>query len=314
MFNNAPKSKPIREKEEDSNDSLSVKSPETAKLRSIYAIQQEYVNLIETLEENGGEITEELEAILMQNEEDFKQKVKNYVWIIKEKETSLTLLDDEIRRLQALKKARKTVVEKLETTILSALLLYGKADIKTGIVRYEGDTFKLATRKSSKTIVYDSEGLEAALIDKAFEVTTDEEFDEFRYKLDHGILDVAYKVPFDENGVARVDFEEPAPAGSLFDNEGVIEGDEQEVAKPGDLSLNETEVDFLNSHLIYDAQLAITYADFVAVVKALKAKGYSNSDIGVKIKIPTADVTAVLKTTKGFRIAAIQENKSLKIS
>ena len=100
----------------------------------------------------------------------------------------------------------------------------------------------------------------------------------------------------------------------MFDNEGVIDGDEQEVVKLEDLSLNETEVDFLNSHLIYDAQLAITYADFVAVVKALKAKGYSNSDIGVKIKIPTADVTAVLKTTKGFRIASIQESKSLKIS
>ena len=295
-------------------ETMSIASPETAKLRSIYAIQQEYVNLIEELEENGGELTEELEAILMKNEEDFKQKVKNYVFIIKEKESSLALLDDEIRRLQALKKTRKTVIDKLETTILNALLLYGKIDNKSGVVRYEGDTFKLSTRKSNKTIVYDSEGLEAALIDKAFEVTTDEEFDEFRYKLDHGILDVAYKVPFDENGVATVEFEEPAPAGSLFDNHGEITEDVQEKAEPVDLSLNETEVDFLNSHLIYDAQLAITYADFVAVVKALKAKGYSNSDIGVKIKIPTADVTAVLKTAKGFRIAAIQENKSLKIS
>lgn len=295
-------------------ETMSVASPETAKIRSIYAIQQEYVNLIEELEENGGELTEELEAILMKNEEDFKQKVKNYVFIIKEKESSLTLLDDEIRRLQALKKTRKTVVEKLENTILNALLLYGKIDNKSGVVRYEGDTFKLSTRKSNKTIVYDSEGLEAALIDKAFEVTTDEEFDEFRYKLDHGILDVAYKVPFDEKGVATVEFEEPAPAGSLFDNQGEITKDVQEKAEPVDLSLNETEVDFLNSHLIYDAQLAITYADFVAIVKALKAKGYSTSDIGVKIKIPTPDVTAVLKTTKGFRIAAIQENKSLKIS
>ena len=295
-------------------ETMSIASPETAKLRSIYAIQQEYVNLIEELEENGGELTEELEAILMKNEEDFKQKVKNYVFIIKEKESSLTLLDDEIRRLQALKKTRKTVIDKLETTILNALLLYGKIDNKSGVVRYEGDTFKLSTRKSNKTIVYDSEGLEAALIDKAFEVTTDKEFEEFRYKLDHGILDVNYKVPFDENGIANVEFETPAPAGSLFDNNGDIAPTKDEVEKPVDLSLNETEVDFLNSHLIYDAQLAITYADFVAVVKALKVKGYSNSDIGVKIKIPTADVTAVLKTSKGFRIAAIQENKSLKIS
>ena len=113
-------------------ETMSVASPETAKLRSIYAIQQEYVNLIEELEENGGELTEELEAILMKNEEDFKQKVKNYVFIIKEKESSLTLLDDEIRRLQALKKTRKTVIEKLENTILNALLLYGKIDNKTG--------------------------------------------------------------------------------------------------------------------------------------------------------------------------------------
>jgi hypothetical protein len=296
------------------DENMKVASSSVTKLKSIYAIQQEYVNLVEELEENGGELTEELEALLIQNEEDFKAKVKNYVFIIKEKESSLTLLDDEIRRLQALKKARKTVVDKLETTILNALLLFGKIDKKTGVVRYEGDTFNLVTRKSNKTIVYDSEGLEAALIDKAFEVTTDEEFDEFCYKLDHGILDVAYKVPFDEQGIANVEFETPAPAGSLFDNQGDIAHTEEEAKKPVDLSLNETEVDFLNSHLIYDAQLAITYADFVAVVKALKAKGYSNSDIGVKIKIPTADVTAVLKTSKGFRIAAIQENKSLKIS
>ena len=48
--------------------------------KSIFDIDRELLDIFEELEENGGELTPEIEEKLKLNEEEITSKVKNYVF------------------------------------------------------------------------------------------------------------------------------------------------------------------------------------------------------------------------------------------
>ena len=257
--------------------------------RSIFKIQQEYFDLSNLLEETGGELTEELEELLVQNAEDFKKKAESYVGIIKSKNARINLLEDEIKRCQALKKSTENAVDKLETILLNALKLFGYQD-KKGVWRYEGATFNLSTRKSDKCNIIGEEELDVALLDRMFAATTSEEVIELDKEIFEGALNVSYS----PDEVTEVDFEGEEPANKL---------------KP----LLPTETDFINNQLQYSAKFAIRYIDMVKVVSFLQSIGYTRNDLDVDIKIPVKAASAVVKSGTGFRIAKINTDYSLTI-
>jgi len=116
-------------------------------LYEITAEQKALINKIELLE---GEITEEIENALIINENQLQSKSIAYLAVIKNKENFNSLVDEEIKRLQAIKKTNTNLVNRLKDNLLNAINLFG--DFQVG-------TNKFGIRKSSTLEVEDTNSL-----------------------------------------------------------------------------------------------------------------------------------------------------------
>ena len=106
---------------------------------NLFNIKKEYLNIAQELAE--GELTPELEEALKITENNLQDKAVNYGYVIKTFESECDILDNEIKRLQALKKARTSAIDKLKDNISEAMQLFGITEVKA-------PTFKMCFRKS----------------------------------------------------------------------------------------------------------------------------------------------------------------------
>ena len=113
---------------------------------NLYNIKSEYINIAAQLTE--GELTPELEEALIINEQNFTEKAINYGYVIKTFESETDILENEIKRLNALKIARSKAIDKLKITISNAMQLYQILEVKA-------PTFKMNFRKSESIEVSD---------------------------------------------------------------------------------------------------------------------------------------------------------------
>lgn len=109
-------------------------------MKSMYEISREALEIASLLEE--GELTPELESQLAISQKDLQNKAVNYGYVIKSFEIDISAIDEEIKRLQDLKKAKTNACERLKDTVKSAMEIYG-------IQKVETPTMKLSFRKSS---------------------------------------------------------------------------------------------------------------------------------------------------------------------
>ena len=108
---------------------------------TLFDIEQKYLDLISTLEDNGGELTPELEVELMINEEDFKDKFSTYRNIVAAKEAQVKYLSDEINRLRDKVKVNENVITRMKKLQIASLKLFGELN-KSGNKSFSFDTFK----------------------------------------------------------------------------------------------------------------------------------------------------------------------------
>lgn len=113
---------------------------------NLFNIKSEYINIAAQLAD--GELTPELEEALIINEQNFTEKAINYGYVIKTFESETDILENEIKRLNALKIARSKAIDKLKVTISNAMQLYGINEVK-------GPTFKMNFRTSESVEVSD---------------------------------------------------------------------------------------------------------------------------------------------------------------
>ncbi len=113
---------------------------------NLYNIKSEYLAIAQELAE--GELTPELEQALMITEANLQEKAINYGYVIKNFESEVDIIETEIKRLNALKKARVNAVEKLKTNISNAMQLFGILEVKA-------PTFKMNFRKSESIEIYE---------------------------------------------------------------------------------------------------------------------------------------------------------------
>ena len=102
---------------------------------NIYNIQQQYLEIAEELQENGGELTEELELALAINKEELEVKAANYGYVIKSVIDSNISIDKEIERLDALKKANTNTIDRLKHVVHSAMDMFGVTEIKLNNIK-----------------------------------------------------------------------------------------------------------------------------------------------------------------------------------
>ena len=126
---------------------------------NIWKIQQELLSIFDELEENGGELTKELEQQLAISQEDFRSKVENYTNVIKSVKADIAAIDEETKRLATLKKSKNALIDRLSKVIINAVEMFGETT-KTGGKFFDYGTGKISVRNSQK-VVLDDDKIEA---------------------------------------------------------------------------------------------------------------------------------------------------------
>lgn len=121
-------------------------------MKNIYEISTGYLSILEQIEENGGEITPEIETQLAINESHLVEKSKAYVGLIKMLTSSDKEIDLEIKRLQAIKKSRGNIAKNLKERLSNALKSLGIDEIKEPL-------FTINFRKSESVLINDVQAL-----------------------------------------------------------------------------------------------------------------------------------------------------------
>ena len=122
---------------------------------NIWQIQQDLLDIFNELEENGGELTEELEQQLAISQEDFRSKVENYTNVIKSVKADIAAIDQESKRLAELKKSKTAMVDRLSKVIIEAVDKFGETT-KTGGKFFDYGTGKVSIRNSQKVELDDN--------------------------------------------------------------------------------------------------------------------------------------------------------------
>jgi len=121
---------------------------------NIWKIQQNLLSIFDELEENGGELTEELEQQLAISQEDFRSKVESYTNVIKSVKADIAAIDEETKRLTALKKSKNTLIDRLSKVIINAVETFGETT-KAGSKFFDYGTGKVSIRNSQKVVLDD---------------------------------------------------------------------------------------------------------------------------------------------------------------
>ena len=106
---------------------------------NLYEITQEALYLSTLLETE--ELTPELEEALIINQDQLQAKAVNYAKVIANYQAESDAIDQEIKRLKAMKDSREKKIEWLKESVKKAMLV-------SGIEKVESPLFKLAVRRS----------------------------------------------------------------------------------------------------------------------------------------------------------------------
>lgn len=94
-------------------------------MSNIYNIQQDILSIFNELEENGGDLTPELEERLNIKKEEFKDKIKSYAGVIKMLEHDISDIKEEKTRLNDLQKSKEKSIERLKKVMIYAIGKFG---------------------------------------------------------------------------------------------------------------------------------------------------------------------------------------------
>lgn len=104
-----------------------------------------------------GELTAELEAMLVINQEHLQEKSINYAKVIKNIEADSDAIDAEIKRLKAMKDAKDKAIDRMKLAVRDAMLV-------SGIDKIETSLFKLSLRRSEAVEVVNVDQLPLNLV------------------------------------------------------------------------------------------------------------------------------------------------------
>ena len=131
---------------------------------NLYEITQEAQYLAVLLETE--ELTPELEEALIINQDQLQAKAVNYAKVIANYQAESDAIDQEIKRLKAMKESRDKKVEWLKESVKKAMLV-------SGIEKVESPLFKLSVRRSEAVEVDVVEALPSAFQNVKNVVTAD---------------------------------------------------------------------------------------------------------------------------------------------
>lgn len=124
-------------------------------MASLYNIDNHLQGLINEIEENGGEVSDETLKELEITQEELNKKLTAYCQVIQVYKNKVEAAKSEKKRINDLQNTRKNVIERMKNYILDAVQKYGY-DGKSGNKVVELDNFKIYTT-NKKSITIDEE-------------------------------------------------------------------------------------------------------------------------------------------------------------
>ena len=93
-----------------------------------------------------GEFTPEMETALAINQNELQEKAINYAYAIKSMEDDVTAINEEIKRIQAIKTAKSNAIDRMKEAVSNAMQVYG-------IDKVTSPTLNLSFRRSESVEV-----------------------------------------------------------------------------------------------------------------------------------------------------------------
>ena len=131
---------------------------------NLYEITREALELASLLETD--ELTPELEAALIINQDQLQSKAGNYAKVITNIQSDSDAIDAEIKRLKAMKDTKDRAVNRLKEALREAMMV-------SGIDKIESPLFKLSLRRSEAVEVDVVEALPNDFVTRKVVVTAD---------------------------------------------------------------------------------------------------------------------------------------------
>jgi len=119
--------------------------------KSLFIISAEAQQIASALEETG-ELNPAIEALMVFNQNELQDKAINYGYAIKTIESDVNAIDEEIKRLQALKRAKTTAIDRMKESVVNAMNIYGFEKITS-------PTLNLSLRRSESVDIINNDQL-----------------------------------------------------------------------------------------------------------------------------------------------------------
>ena len=103
-------------------------------MSSLYKINEKMLTLLNDIEANEGELTDEVISKLEITNDELQTKSESYLAVIKNRESLNTQIDEEVKRLQAMKKANNNLVLRLKNSLLNAVNIFGEFEV--GLIKF----------------------------------------------------------------------------------------------------------------------------------------------------------------------------------
>lgn len=124
---------------------------------TLYDITVEQQLLLDQLEENGGELTPELEAALALTSEDFDVKAEGYIEAISKYRDIAANAAERIKKFQQAKKTAENIQKRLKERLMFAMQVFGDRSREVGC-------HKLTVRRSTSVVIEDEHLLPTAYV------------------------------------------------------------------------------------------------------------------------------------------------------
>ena len=118
----------------------------------LFDIEQEIEDVFFELEENGGELTPELEERLVINEQNLKEKLNGYRKIYTKYKLDAEACKKEETRISCIRKVKENNAERLRNTMYEAVVKFGDEG-KSGNKTIDLVDSKLYTKKSKSCVI-----------------------------------------------------------------------------------------------------------------------------------------------------------------
>jgi hypothetical protein len=119
--------------------------------KSLFIISAEAQQIASALEETG-ELNPAIEALMVFNQNELQDKAINYGYAIKTIESDVNAIDEEIKRLQALKRAKTNAIDRMKESVVNAMNIYGFEKITS-------PTLNLSLRRSESVDIINNDQL-----------------------------------------------------------------------------------------------------------------------------------------------------------